>query len=140
MTDPASLADSPVSTRAKLAALWAATMFCYIYADFFALFQKGRLDTMNAGQIGPLGEATNPVMLGVSMMMAVPSLMVALTLLLPVQIARWANVIWGLAFAAIQALTASGAESWSYLFFTAVEVPLTLVIAGLAWRWPRSTA
>ncbi len=70
--------------KVKLAALWASTMFCYIYGDYFGLYVAGTLADMNHGSMGPLGHATPGVLTGVSLMMAVPSLMVALSLLLPV--------------------------------------------------------
>ena len=39
----------------KLSALWASTMFCYIYCDYFELYVPGKLDGMLQGKIGPLG-------------------------------------------------------------------------------------
>ncbi len=133
---PTSLADAPVSIRVKLSALWASTMFCYLYADYFGLFQKGRLASMNAGLIPPLGPATPGVLLGVSVMMAIPSLMVALTLLLPASAVRWACIVLGLAYTAIQGATMIGGAPAYYLLFGTIELLLTLAIGWMAWRWP----
>lgn len=33
--------------KVKLAALWASTMFCYIYGDYFGLYVTGTLADMN---------------------------------------------------------------------------------------------
>ena len=30
-------------TKVKLAALWASTMFCYVYGDYFGLYLPGKL-------------------------------------------------------------------------------------------------
>ena len=89
--------DKPVSERFVLSGLWASTMFCYIYADFFGLFRRGRMASMNEGMILPLGEATPTVLLAVSVMMAIPSLMVALTLILPartIEMLMTLSIVW----------------------------------------------
>ena len=72
-------ADAPVAIRQKLSALWASVMLCYVYGDFFGLFSPGKLMRMNAGEFGPLGQATPAVLVGVSVMMAIPALMIFLS-------------------------------------------------------------
>lgn len=121
----------------KLAGLWASLMFCYIYADFFGLFRPGALADMNRGIIHPLGAATPLVLLGTSVMMVVPSLMVFLALVMRPALNRWANVVLGFVYAAIIALTMIGAPLY-YLFFGSVEILLSLLIVRYAWRWPRA--
>lgn len=123
----------------KLAALWAATMFCYIYGDYFGLYVPGTLAGMSAGRLGPLGPATPGILLAVTLMMAVPSVMVVLSLVLPPVIARWANVALGLAYTAIIAATLPGSPLF-YSVLGIIEMALTLGIAGLALRWPRVQA
>src|SRR6185436_18831579 len=70
--------DIEVNPKIKLAVLWTSVMFCYIYADYFGLFAPGVLWKMNQGQIPPLGRATDTVLIGVSLMMAIPALMIFL--------------------------------------------------------------
>jgi hypothetical protein len=134
--DLKSLRDVEVPTRLKLSALWTALMFCYLYADYFNLFQPGRLQGMLEGRMAPLGPATQAVLLGVSVMMAVPSAMVALTLLLNATLTRWANIVVGLAYAAIVLMTMPGAWLF-YLFYGSLDIVLSLAIVWLAWSWPR---
>ncbi len=129
------LQDYEAPLTVKLAALWASLMFCYIYADFFGLFVPGRLGDMNQGIINPLGPATPGVMLGVSIMLAVPALMIFAVLVMRPAVNRWANIVLGLVYAVIIALTMIGAPLF-YLFFGAVEIGLSLLIIGHAWRWP----
>src|SRR4051812_47467766 len=122
----------------KLSTLWAAAMFCYVYGDFFGLFVPGNLARMNAGHMGPMS-ATLAVLLGGAVMMAVPSLMVFLALVMPPAINRWANIALGLAYTAILLATMPGMPPF-YLFLGATEIMLTLAIAAHAWRWPRAAA
>lgn len=63
--------------------------------------------------------------------------MVALSLLLPAAVARWANLVFGAVYAIIILLTLPGAWAF-YLFFGAIEITLSALIVGYAWRWPRA--
>jgi hypothetical protein len=131
------LEDYRAPTRVKLSALWASTTFCYVYGDYFGLFIKGTLDEMNHGIMGPLGAATPGVLIGVSLMMALPSLMVALSLLLPAPLCRWVSVVLGLAYTAIMGISMPGAAPF-YQTLALIEMALTLTIAVIAWCWPQA--
>ena len=131
------LDDGKVHTRIKLAALWASVMFCYIYADYFGLFSAGQLATMNRGIIPPLGPSTDGVMVFVSAMMALPSLMIFLSVGLPAWASRGLNIICGMLYTAIIAVTMwSGAH---FIFFGVIEIALTLAVIVYAWTWPRDS-
>jgi hypothetical protein len=125
-------------TQLALAAMWSSLMFLYVYGDYFQLYTAGKLEAMSAGQIGPLGAASESVLLGVAMMMAIPSLMIVLSLLLPPVVGKWLNVLFGLAYTVILALTLPGAPLF-YLAYGGLEIALTLLIAWTALRWPRRT-
>jgi hypothetical protein len=113
-------------------------MFCYIYCDYFQLFRKGNLANMNQGLILPLGEATPGVLLGVSILMSLASLMVAATMLLPAMAARGANLAIGTLFTLVQSATLVGGAPLFYVYFSAIEIPMTIAIVLIAWRWPRT--
>jgi hypothetical protein len=95
------LQDSKIDVKIKLAALWAATMFCYLYGDYFELYVPGKLSSMLEGKILPLGTVTQGILVGTSGMMAVQSVMVFLSLVMKPAINRWVNFIFGLVFALI---------------------------------------
>jgi hypothetical protein len=122
-------------TKVKLAALWASTMFCYVYGDYFGLFVTGTLTEMNRGIMGPLGPASPDVLIGVSLMMAVPSLMVTISLLLPAAMCRWTSVVFGIAYTGIMAISLPGSEPF-YRIFGVIEIALTVAITIVALRWP----
>ncbi|MFO0582170.1 MAG: DUF6326 family protein [Anaeromyxobacter sp.] len=130
------LVDSRIPVRLRLSALWAAVTLCYLYGDFFGLFAPGRLQSMLDGRMGPLGQATQGVLAGTALMMAIPSTMVFLTLALPAPVARWANVVFGLTFTLIMLATMPGAWAF-YVLLGVIEVALTLAVVGYAWTWPR---
>jgi len=130
--------DPPVPVRLKLAALWTSAMFCYLYADYFGLFMPGMLDDMLHGRMAPLGAVSQTVLLGTSTMMAIPSVMIALSLLLPLRLCRMLNIATGVLYTLIILIT-----MWSWAFFVmygVIEVLLTGTIAWCAWRWGRAPA
>jgi len=129
------LNDTPVHVRLKLSALWASVMFCYIYGDFFGLFKPGKLSSMVAGET-PLGPTTQTILLGFSIVMAIPSVMVFLSLVLKPNVNRWTNIVFGLVYSGIMVITMPGAWTF-YLFFGFIEIALTVLIVWHAWTWPR---
>jgi Family of unknown function (DUF6326) len=130
------LADPRVNVKTRLAASWASPMFCYVYGDYFGLYAPGKITEISAGGIGPLGAATPSVLVGVAAMMAVPSLMVFLSMVLRPTANRWLNIALGIAYTAIMLMTMPGAQPF-YLFLGAIEMVLTALIVWQAWAWPR---
>src|SRR4029077_8594199 len=88
------LDDIKIHVKMKISALWVSVMFCYIYADYFGLYVPGALQKMLAGKMGPLGSTTQRVLLGTSLMMAIPSVMIFLSLVLRPNLKRWLNIIF----------------------------------------------
>ena len=127
--------DIKIHVRFKLFALWSALMFCYIYGDYFELYQPGKLQGMIAGGMSP-GGTTQGVLLGMAAVMAVPSLMVFLSLVLPPRVNRWVNIILGAIYTAIMILAMRGGWHF-YIFFGLIEITLTALIIWYAWTWPR---
>lgn len=132
------LEDIKVPVRLRLAGLWTSLMFCYVYGDYFGLFVPGQLRDMLAGNFGPMGRTTSGLLVGVSVMMAIPALMVFGSMALPAAWCRWANIILGAAYAAIIVLTLAGAAPF-YVMFGAIEIALSVFTIVTAWRWPRLT-
>jgi hypothetical protein len=130
------LEDIQVPVRLKLSALWASVMFCYIYADYFGLYVPGMLQSMLKGKMGPLGAVTQGVLVGTSLMMAIPSVMIFLSVGLRPNLSRWLNIVFGIVYTIIILITMWG--WWFYIFFGVIEVTLTALVAWYAWRWPKS--
>jgi hypothetical protein len=124
----------PVGIR--LALLWTSLMFLYIYNDYFDLYSPGTIEQMAAGRIGPLGPATDAVLVGVAIVMAIPALMIFLSAALPPIASRWLNVVFGLAYTGIEALTFIGSRPF-YQLIVALEIALSALIVWTALRWPR---
>ncbi|HKT42685.1 MAG TPA: DUF6326 family protein [Rhodanobacteraceae bacterium] len=120
----------------KLAMLWASVVFCYIYGDYFGLYVPGTLQSMLDGRMGPLGPTTQNVLLGTTVLMAIPSLMPIACLMLRPGWNRVANLLFGLVYSVVMALTLAGAWRF-YQLLGVVEILLTLAVCWYAWKWPR---
>lgn len=83
-------------------------MLYYIYGDHFGLYQPGQLQGMLEGKMGALGPTTQWVLLGTSVMMAIPSVMVFLSLALKPNLNHWVNIILGVIYTLIILITMPG--------------------------------
>jgi hypothetical protein len=123
-------------TQVKLALLWVSLMFLYIYNDYFSLYTPGTIADMTAGRLGPLGQASAGVLAGVSIMLAIPALMIFLSVSLTPPASRWLNVVLGILYTAIEALTLPHAALF-YRIVVVLEIAVTGLIVLYAVRWPR---
>ena len=133
------LDDIRVHVKIKISSLWVSVMLCYIYGDYFGLYKPGALQEMLAGKMGPLGPTTQLILLGTSAMMALPSVMVFLSLVLKPRLNRWLNIIFGAIYTVIILITMPG-EWVFYIFLGVIEIALTTLIVWYAWKWPTQEA
>lgn len=134
-----SLVDERVPTKLKLSAAWGALMFLYIYADYIGLFREGMIEDLMAGEVWVF-TITQEFLMGVSVMMSIPALMVLLSAVLRPNWNRRLNIGVGVVFGVI-ALAALVDESYAfYYYFTTVEVFVLGAIVRMAWNWPRLRA
>jgi hypothetical protein len=130
------LDDAPVPRRLKLSALWVATMFLYVYVDMFSLYTPGTIDEIRAGRVWEF-TISQTWALGALVLMAIPSLMIALTLTLPKRAARWTNLIVAALLVVVSVGNAVG-ESWSFYWLgAALETALLVAVIRIGWRWQR---
>ena len=114
-------------------------MFLYIYVDYFALYKPGFIHDI-LGSVWEFDISQVFVVVGLSLM-AVPILMVFLSMTLPARANRLMNLIVAPIYVVVSALNALG-ESWTYFYGLSIglEVLLLAFILRSAWTWPRRTA
>jgi len=129
------LEDLKVPVKLKLSALWTSVMFCYIYADYFELFKPGKLERIIAGN-GPLGQTTQGVLVIASLVLAIPSVMIFVSVALKAAVNRRVNIIAGSLYTVIIMFTAS--RNWAFMrMYGVIEIVLTGLVVWYAWKWPR---
>jgi len=100
--------DSWINPRIKIAALWASMLFIFVYVDLFSMFRADIRADIEAGKMFAftIGQG---FLLGVTIYIVIPSLMVFLSLVLPASVTRMASIV----LAVLYAVTSRGAPSAS---------------------------
>ena len=129
------LEDVKINIKIKLSALWASVMFIYLYVDVFGFFKPGVIEDAIAGKVWTF-QITQVWLLGVIILMTIPSLMVFLSLVLPVKANRWTNIIVGILYIVVTLGMTIGESYAFYIFGSIVETVLLLLIVVYAWKWP----
>ncbi|MGH2666505.1 DUF6326 family protein [Flavobacterium sp.] len=132
------LQDFKVNIKIKLSALWASVMFCYIYGDYFSLYVPQKIQGFISGNT----LLNSPVKLfSASLLMAIPAVMIVLSIMLKPGINKLFNILFGIFYTAIMLLIAvtTIAPWWAfYVFLALVEVVITATIVWQAWHWPKN--
>jgi Family of unknown function (DUF6326) len=125
--------------RLKISALWIAILFLFAYGDIFGFFAPGRIEEVMRGEISGI-EITQVFLFGVSVYIAIASVMVYLSLVLRPGVSRWTNIVLAILYIVSIVASAIGETSAYFLFLSAMESALLLLIIWYAWRWPRPEA
>jgi hypothetical protein len=128
--------------QAKIAAAWTSFMFMYIYVDFFNLYKPGVVDGILNGLVWRFD--VTPTLLTIMLAsVAIPALMVMLSMTLPARVNRATNLVVASLYIPYSMFNAAGATwDWAYFYGLSIgiEVLLLAFILRSAWTWPRRTA
>ena len=75
-----------------------------------------------------------------SVLLAIPALMICLSILLKPGFNRWLNIIFGILYTSMMILIAiTSISAWHtfYVFLAILESLITLLIVWYAWKWPK---
>ncbi|ADR23645.1 hypothetical protein MATR_24990 [Marivirga tractuosa] len=134
------LENPKVNIKIKLALLWSSVLFCYLYGDYFELYVPDKVNGMMTGD-SMLDSPTK--LLIASLVIAIPAVMVALSILLKPKISRFFNLLFGSLFTLMMLLIGiNSLTPWYsfYVFFAFLESIITFSIVWFAWKWPKQTA
>lgn len=130
--------DIKINIKIKLAALWTALMFCYVYGDFFSLFVPGRIQHLMDGNSGA-GETTPITLLLYAALLSLPALMIFLSVILKARLNRILNITLGIFYTLVMIMVViTSLSEWMifYTFLGVVEIILTCTIVWQAIKWP----
>ncbi|MFN2214267.1 MAG: DUF6326 family protein [Anaerolineales bacterium] len=131
------LRDTKIDIKIILSALWVTLMLFYIYADILGFYTPGIIEGVVSGEVGSM-PITQGFLFVMAIWMALPSLMVFLSLVLKASANRWVNIITAILSLAVLAATfLVGDISMRYAFQAIVEVLLIVAIIWQAWKWPQ---
>ena len=137
MNQSAKLEDIQVNVKIILAGLWTSVTLCYLYGDYFELYAPGKTKALVEGT----NLLDSPVkLLTASIALAIPAVMVFLSLILKPTVNRLLNIVFGIFFTGVMLLVGISSFSDWYLFYTflaALECIITILIVKYAWQWKK---
>ncbi|MDR6920742.1 MULTISPECIES: DUF6326 family protein [Chryseobacterium] len=129
--------ETSVNIKIILAGLWTSATLCYLYGDYFELYIPGKAK----GLVEGTNLLDSPVKLFMAaVVLALPAVMVFLSLMLKAKINRIFNIILGIFFTAIMLLiAATSLTAWRafYVFLALLESFITILIVWKAWKWKK---
>ncbi|AFL82595.1 hypothetical protein Aeqsu_3161 [Aequorivita sublithincola DSM 14238] len=129
--------DFQINIKIKLAGLWTATTLCYLYGDYFQLYIPGQVESLISGE----NALNSPLKLFIaSIILAIPPIMIFLSLVLKPRLNRILNIILGSIFTIMMvSIAINSLTPWYafYVFLAIVEAILTFKIVWKAFKWPR---
>lgn len=127
--------EQKVNVRVKLAALWTAFMFLYIYVDYFHLYMPGALEDMLAGRVFEF-DISKGFLIAALVSVSIPALMIFLSVSLRAKISRLTNIIVATIYIPYTLFNLVG-DAWPHMYYgAAVEVALLVLIICYARKWP----
>jgi hypothetical protein len=132
-----SLVDIEINVKIKLALFWVALMFFYIYNDLLSMFKPGTVEELFGGSLEGI-VFTQEMLFGAALLMALPSIMIVLSLTLKAKMNRMVNIIVGIFHMVVLVGTMLvPGDLWVfYATYMAFEAVFIILIVWHAWKWP----
>lgn len=129
--------DYRINTKLVLSSLWATVMFLYIYGDYFELYVPGKAKGLLNGQ----NMLDTPYkLLFATIILALPSLMIFLSLMMKPMWNRVLNIMVGVILTLFTFLVGvSSFSEWKifYVMLSLLESIITSIVVWKAWHWPK---
>jgi len=123
---------APLDTRIILSGFWAATMLTYLLGDVSRIFSGD----YKSGEMGQqLAKLTQPMWLGIAILMVIPIVMVVLSMLLPQPVNRWVNIIVAAFFFLFNVVGLPTYPSAYDKFLIVVSLVFNALTVWYAWNW-----
>ena len=132
-----SLVDIEINVKIKLALFWVALMFFYLYNDLFSFFKPGTVEELVGGSLEGI-VFTQELLFGAALLMALPSIMIFLSLTLKAKLNRMVNIIVGIfhMVVLVGTLMVPGDLWVYYATYMVFEAVFIILIVWHAWKWP----
>jgi hypothetical protein len=130
------LEDFKINIKIKLSLFWTSVTLIYLYGDYFELYIPNKTQGLVTGD-NLLNSPLNLFL--AALLLAIPAVMLILSIVLKPSINRVLNIIFGIFFTAIMLLIAfTSIEPWRafYVFYAILESGITSLIVWYAFKWP----
>jgi hypothetical protein len=139
MVIKSSFVEFTSNPRLSVMSLWTALMVLYLYCDFLTFFRPGTIQAILDGKMGFL-DASPASLLSAAVLMAIPTLMIPASALIPARLSRILNLAASAAYLLVNFGNLMG-ETWAYYWlFGLLEISVVISIFFIAFRWPKERA
>jgi len=135
-----------LALRIKLSVLWLFWIFGFLVHMFLALFEKGVIEQIIAGEFVGI-QITSGAMLFFAIFMLVPLVMAPVSLILKDKANRWANVVVGIVYTGLCVFDSIGTAIFDISALSAYAILMYIshivasaLIVWYAWKWPKQEA
>ena len=135
-----------LALRIKLSVLWLFWIFGFLVHMFLALFEKGVIEQIIAGEFVGI-QITSGAMLFFAIFMLVPLVMAPVSLILKDKANRWANVVVGIVYTGLCVFDSIGTAIFDISALSAYAILMYIshivasaLIVWYAWKWPTQKA
>jgi Family of unknown function (DUF6326) len=135
MTAETRFEPSNVNVRIKISALWTSMLFVFAYVDLFSLYRPDFRADLERGEVAGFA-VSQSFLVGTTLYVIVPSLMVFFGLILRPRFNRIVNIALSIVYALT--IIAGAIGEWGYYVLgSAIELALLAAIVYYAWTWPK---
>ena len=127
-----------VNVKIKLAALWIAVEFCFVYGDLLRLYSGDYVAGEGIGGIPVEGMLISLDLLWLiaAITMAIPIVMIVLSVMLKYKANRWTNIVVSILFIIYNIIGLSGGYPSAYdKFLIILSLVFNVLIVWYAGRW-----
>lgn len=127
--------DDMKDKKVLLSTLWIVAILNYLYCDIVGLMDVNLLKQYLTGSVDGM-EISTGFLLGASILMEIPIIMILLSRILDYKYNRIANIISGKKMTLVQSSTLFfGTATIYYMFFSIIEITFTISIVIIASKW-----
>ncbi|MBX3066479.1 MAG: hypothetical protein KF726_26095 [Anaerolineae bacterium] len=118
------------TVRIYLSGIWVALMLTYLLGDVLRIFSGD----FKPGEISG-ARMTQPMTLGIAILMVIPIVMVFLSLTLPYPAIRWVNIVLAVFFFLFNLVGLPTYPGWYDKFLIVVGLVFNVLTVWYAWQW-----
>jgi hypothetical protein len=118
----------------KISALWVGVVLSAHMGDVLRFYEPGIIEQIISGEVEGLPSTQKGLLLS-AIFMAIPIVMAVLSLTLPYNANRWANIIFSIFFFGFTLIWLLTTKALYKIFLGSISLVFNALIVWYAWKW-----
>jgi hypothetical protein len=118
----------------KISALWVGVVLSAHMGDVLRFYEPGIIEQIIAGEVEGMSTTQKGLLLS-AIFMAIPIIMAVLSLTLPYNANRWANIIFSIFFFGFTLIWLLTTKAPYKIFLGSISLVFNALIVWYAWKW-----